>query len=526
MNEIHEKQAAPEAFSSRTSLRSGSRDGSSTTPSADRGVSRRPLMTRRLAVALTAVLLAAASAGCAPSKRERSHERVVRKAVVAMLDMTLKTEAADAVLAALRANPPLARKMLRPPPSRSTHTPVQDVVAQRREARRQQLRRLDALDVLGLARWLNSRAARNALARLRRHPILVDLILSPPPPPQRTGPFGCDVNEATCRSWATLVDALLVVLPVGAAARFAGRTAGGKSLLSGAAKSRLPKTQAKGRASKPPGATPKKSYGACSFSGDTPVLMANGSRRSIRDVRVGDVVMASDPLTRTHSARAVTHLWVHTDQVIRVNIGGQWITTTEDHPFWNATDHAWQPTEQLDVGDAIGTADDRIARVRNIDMRRPRQTAAYNLTVDGAHTYHVGTRGLLVHNKNNKKPCKAEAQSDRRSAKKPGGPVPRYPLRITKARFGHIFRLHGPKSTAHKSKFAAGTNRAEIRDLIKATVKVKPTPNKKRPHTRWDYFRDFGPSVIGTDKGRPISGLLVVTTKSGKVITAHPSKHP
>lgn len=88
----------------------------------------------------------------------------------------------------------------------------------------------------------------------------------------------------------------------------------------------------------------------------------------------------------------------YADRVVRLNVEGEWLTTTQDHPFWNAADQEWQPVEQLDVSDLVGASDGWLAGVREIKLERPRRATAYNLTVEGIHTYHVGQLGLLVHN--------------------------------------------------------------------------------------------------------------------------------
>src|SRR5690606_8905243 len=50
-----------------------------------------------------------------------------------------------------------------------------------------------------------------------------------------------------------------------------------------------------------------------SFVGETLVLMADGSRKPIREIVVGDQVIASDPETGVRGAREVTHVWIHPD---------------------------------------------------------------------------------------------------------------------------------------------------------------------------------------------------------------------
>ena len=75
--------------------------------------------------------------------------------------------------------------------------------------------------------------------------------------------------------------------------------------------------------------------GFCSFSGDTEVLMADGSSKPISEVEAGDRVYAADPETGESGTRAVTRTWLHRDTVVDLDLGGSVVTTTEDHPFWN-----------------------------------------------------------------------------------------------------------------------------------------------------------------------------------------------
>jgi hypothetical protein len=139
--------------------------------------------------------------------------------------------------------------------------------------------------------------------------------------------------------------------------------------------------------------------GPCSFSAETHVLMADGSTKPISEVRVGDEVVAQDPKTGERSARKVARLWVHDDQFVRLEIGESSVLTTANHPFWNDTDREWQRADQLDAGDLVLTADGRSVRVGRL-LTAAGFGAAYNLAVDGVHTYHVlvGSDAILVHN--------------------------------------------------------------------------------------------------------------------------------
>ncbi|MFI7068590.1 polymorphic toxin-type HINT domain-containing protein, partial [Kribbella sp. NPDC050124] len=138
----------------------------------------------------------------------------------------------------------------------------------------------------------------------------------------------------------------------------------------------------------------------CSFSGETLVEMGDGSRKPISQVKVGDEVLAADPETGERGPRRVTHLWVHTDTLLELEVEGGLLTTTEDHPFWNATDSEFQRADQLDAGDQLVTPGRNLVRVKGIRPGTQRGATAYNLTVDDIHTYYVlaGNMPVLVHN--------------------------------------------------------------------------------------------------------------------------------
>ncbi len=149
----------------------------------------------------------------------------------------------------------------------------------------------------------------------------------------------------------------------------------------------------------------KNAQGACgcgcrSFSGDTEVLMADGTTKAIAAVVVGDLVMATDPETGETGARVVTATWVHGDELTDLEIDGRKLATTEDHPFWNVTDKEWQRADELDRGDGVLGAAGTLSRVGGLVLRSKRIASAYNLSVDHLNTYYVvaGDVSVLVHN--------------------------------------------------------------------------------------------------------------------------------
>ncbi|MGH8572632.1 MAG: polymorphic toxin-type HINT domain-containing protein, partial [Gammaproteobacteria bacterium] len=142
---------------------------------------------------------------------------------------------------------------------------------------------------------------------------------------------------------------------------------------------------------------------ACSFTGDTEVLMADGSTKPIAEINVGDEVLAADPETGERGPRTVTAVLVHQDTVLDLlTDDGATVTTTEDHPFYNTTDKAWQQAQDLDPGDQLHTTSNHPVRVAGLRPGTQRTATAFNLTVDGIHTYHVrvGSESVLVHNDN------------------------------------------------------------------------------------------------------------------------------
>ncbi|GAA4066043.1 RNase A-like domain-containing protein [Actinomadura miaoliensis] len=146
-----------------------------------------------------------------------------------------------------------------------------------------------------------------------------------------------------------------------------------------------------------------------SFTPGTPVLMADGTRRPIERVRVGDLVWAADPRTGRVGPRRVTDRIVGTgdkslvDLVVTAggSLGGPTarLTATANHPFWVAGSQDWIDAGRLVFGDMLVTPDGRRAMVVDKRLRRQRQQV-FNLTVDGLHTFYVAAGGddLLVHN--------------------------------------------------------------------------------------------------------------------------------
>ncbi|WP_449342079.1 polymorphic toxin-type HINT domain-containing protein [Streptomyces aurantiogriseus] len=148
---------------------------------------------------------------------------------------------------------------------------------------------------------------------------------------------------------------------------------------------------------------------ANSFVPGTEVVMADGSRKPIEQVKEGDEVLATDPTTGKTSKQKVTDtiegkgeknlvkLTVDTD-------GDQGeatdtITATAGHPFWVPDLKKWLKAGELKPGQWLQTGSGTWVQVDAVSAWT-QQAAVYNLTVDTAHTYYVaaGTAPVLVHN--------------------------------------------------------------------------------------------------------------------------------
>jgi len=142
-----------------------------------------------------------------------------------------------------------------------------------------------------------------------------------------------------------------------------------------------------------------------SFAPGTLVLMADGSRKPIEDVEVGDVVLATDPETGKTAKKRVTAAIIGQgvkDLIdIAIESGGsvRTVTATAGHPFWVPELGRFVAAADLRAGGSLLTGDSRTARI-TATTATSGLAQVYNLTVDEIHTYYVlaGDSPVLVHN--------------------------------------------------------------------------------------------------------------------------------
>lgn len=145
--------------------------------------------------------------------------------------------------------------------------------------------------------------------------------------------------------------------------------------------------------------------GLNSFTPETRVLMADGSAKPIKDIRVGDAITNARPDDAARQQHTVAHISVtdtDTDFVdLRIDTpaGPRMITSTAHHLIWNTGAHAWTAAADLRPGDQLDTPGNGHARL--IDSRRyTANSRTYNLAINTTHTFYVlaGETPILVHN--------------------------------------------------------------------------------------------------------------------------------
>ncbi|MCA2218708.1 polymorphic toxin-type HINT domain-containing protein [Jidongwangia harbinensis] len=146
-----------------------------------------------------------------------------------------------------------------------------------------------------------------------------------------------------------------------------------------------------------------------SFAPGTRVLLADGRTKEIEKVRVGDAVVATDPVGRHTAVKAVTATTSDTGTKRLIDVGidedgdphtaPAIISATPEHPFWVPSRRAWVTAGALVAGSTVLTRDGDPAVVATLSVRTE-TTSVYNFTVAGLHTYYVMAHDepVLVHN--------------------------------------------------------------------------------------------------------------------------------
>ncbi|ARQ71957.1 hypothetical protein CAG99_26785 [Streptomyces marincola] len=214
-----------------------------------------------------------------------------------------------------------------------------------------------------------------------------------------------------------------------------------------------------------------------SFLPGTGVVLADGGVRDIEDVRVGDLVLATDPDTGRTVAKPVTREITGDGEKnlvdITVTAGGtdDILTATSEHPFWVEELDAWVDAGQLRPGQWLRTSAGTHVQITAV-AHRTHEATVHNLTVADLNTYYVSVAGTdaLVHNASG---CIPELRNW----------APRYfqvgpdnqSVQLSRERMNHILIRHHPRyfstpPTQRQSFFRDGMTISDVEDVIRTTL--------------------------------------------------------
>ncbi|MGW6746257.1 polymorphic toxin-type HINT domain-containing protein [Streptomyces sp. NPDC055025] len=149
--------------------------------------------------------------------------------------------------------------------------------------------------------------------------------------------------------------------------------------------------------------------GCNSFTPETKVLMADGTTKTIKDIDIGDKVVATDPesgKTRTKTVTAeITGKGAKNLVQVTLDTDGKHgnrtasVTATDGHPFWVPELGEWIDATDLNPGQWLRTSAGTYVQITAV-TRWTQQSTVHNLTVADIHTYYVvaGATPVLVHN--------------------------------------------------------------------------------------------------------------------------------
>jgi RHS repeat-associated protein len=248
-----------------------------------------------------------------------------------------------------------------------------------------------------------------------------------------------------------------------------------------------------------------------SFTGITPVTMATGKQKPIKQIKVGEKVKATDPGTGETESHTVTKVIVHGGKHTMVDVrlaDGSRLTATDRHPFWDASTARFTYATDLKVGDQVSTAAGRTVRIAGLRVYSADVTA-YNLTVEGIHTYYAGTTPVLVHNG-----CGDETETGWVLPEAGGGAniggrwYTEHALERMAPRTPEVMALLESRAMA----------RAQAAGLEPGTAKFGQWWAKYGPDPR-----GVPPSVVESEIANPgSSGVRAITNSNGDVVTVIP----
>ena len=144
--------------------------------------------------------------------------------------------------------------------------------------------------------------------------------------------------------------------------------------------------------------------GGC-FVSQAPIILSNGSSRTIKDIKIGDEVLTYNTSKQRLEANMIKGKTVsQADSICEITVGNQKILCTSNHPFWTRSS-AWKAVKPHPDSDTklLGNEDllldynlrgIKVDSFKTIKLQEPIEV--HNLHVESNHNYFA--YGFLAHN--------------------------------------------------------------------------------------------------------------------------------
>ena len=134
------------------------------------------------------------------------------------------------------------------------------------------------------------------------------------------------------------------------------------------------------------------------FVAGTLIKAADGHKK-VEEIAVGDKVWAYDDKTGKQGLKAVKQLFRNTTKELgHIDIDGERITTTNEHPFY-VKNKGWVKACELTENMVLCLQNGNFASIKSIEFETCHEPVAiYNFEVEDYHTYYVTKNNILVHN--------------------------------------------------------------------------------------------------------------------------------
>ncbi|MGE3966565.1 MAG: polymorphic toxin-type HINT domain-containing protein [Planctomycetota bacterium] len=151
---------------------------------------------------------------------------------------------------------------------------------------------------------------------------------------------------------------------------------------------------------------------------------------SIEEIAAGCVVYGYDVETGQVVEREVVRTFENvTSSWVDIELDGEIVTATPEHPIWVQSERDWVPAANLRPGVTLLSQSDKLQVVRDVRTRElqvPERT--FNFEVRGVHDYFVGRLAVLVHNECDDAPNRTLNDPLPANPKKPTQADPHAPL--------------------------------------------------------------------------------------------------